>query len=51
MNQYPPAFFEPIINKTLTKIIQSTLGVNGEEDISELESDTESDFDGSKDGD
>ena len=40
MNQYPPSFFEPIINTTLTKIIESTMELTGDEDdVSELGSD------------
>ena len=52
MNQYPPAFFEPIINKTLTKIIQSSLEGNVEEDnVSELGEETELDADCSENAD
>ena len=50
MNQYPPTFFEPIINSTLTKIIQSAIEVNeDDESVSLLGSDIESVADGSMD--
>ena len=36
MNQYPPTFFEPIINSTLTKIIQSTTEINEDDENTSL---------------
>ena len=50
MNHYPPTFFQPIINSTLTKIIQSTTEINeDDENTSLLGSDIESVVDGSMD--
>ena len=56
MNQYPPTFFEPIINKTLSKIIQSASeeedrdgNVSSYSSSSDAEGSTELDADGSED--
>ena len=52
MNQYPPSFFEPIINTTLTKIIESTMELTGDEDdVSEFGSDVMRGDDDSKNDD
>ena len=52
MNQYPTAFFEHIINTTLTIIIEPTMELTGDgDDISEFGSDVMRVDDGSKDDD
>ena len=42
-NQYPPSFFEPIINQTLNKIIQPNSESNNEDDDDDTSKDVESD--------
>ena len=42
-NQYPPSFFEPIINQTLTKILQPNPEMNNEDADDDSSKDVESD--------